>query len=363
MGFSTHPSVVFLERGNYESWAKGILTHCRWLNILPYLYDLIPEPATLEGKLAWDIIRNHIVGVILSSVDSDTVWAISGIDCPHSLWTRLWEIYGDPSLSPFPKDPASDCLVPIGWRDNTPFDHATLKELQYLDTLTYSDESEDCLTVPTLQTEIIHVSTSSPFVPDQFDIASSLAPIDSAKQDIIHLSDMATWDSYLAGISSLFVESYIADLEDYFEDFQLLFVDSHIPAVSPPSSVHSEVAVFESSVQFGFDIFCFSSNRGILQHPIMAHILRQIDSSLFTGFLHLRPLDPFLPKGRNIICRFRISFWILPQASICATGVSSLWGGLLVSFFFSYGDHCICTYMIEVVYGGYHVIHLLSLCY
>lgn len=94
MGFSTHPSVVFLERGNYESWAKGILTHCRWLNILPYLYDLIPEPATLEGKLAWDIIRNHIVGVILSSVDSDTVWAISGIDCPHSLWTRLWEING-----------------------------------------------------------------------------------------------------------------------------------------------------------------------------------------------------------------------------------------------------------------------------
>lgn len=89
MGFSTHPSVVILERGNYESWEKGILTQCRWLTIFSYLYDLILEPTTSKGKLAWDIIRDHIVGLILSSVDDDTMWAISDIDCPHPLWTRL----------------------------------------------------------------------------------------------------------------------------------------------------------------------------------------------------------------------------------------------------------------------------------
>jgi hypothetical protein len=227
MGFSTHPLVVILERGNYESWAKGILTHCRWLNFLPYLYDLIPEPATSEGKLAWDIIRDHIVELIVSSVDHDTVLAISDIDCPHPLWTRLWEIYGDPNLSPFLEDPASDCLIPISWRENTPFDHDTLEELEYLDTLTCSNGSEACLTGPTLQ---IETSSASPVAPD------------SVQQEIIHLPDIDTLDSYVADISFLFVESYTTDLEDYFEDIHLLYLDSQVITVFPPLSMHSMVS-------------------------------------------------------------------------------------------------------------------------
>lgn len=43
MGYVTHPSIIVLTKDNCESWKKGIITHCRWLNIFPHPYGLILE--------------------------------------------------------------------------------------------------------------------------------------------------------------------------------------------------------------------------------------------------------------------------------------------------------------------------------
>lgn len=150
MGFSTHPLVVIPEQDNYESWAKSILTHCMWINIFPHLYDLIPEPNILGRKIAWDIIRDHLVGLICSTVNFDTMCVVSDTICPYTLWNHLWEIHGDPNLSPYPKDPASDCLLPMATTNFIPIYDATLEDLEYLAGLAHFDGSKACILVPTL---------------------------------------------------------------------------------------------------------------------------------------------------------------------------------------------------------------------
>lgn len=122
MGFYVHPSVACLAKGNYESWRHGIVIHLRCLDMLPYLYGLIPEPATSRGKPAWDNFTDNVVGVICSSVDYGTMCSILDLECPRALSTRLWEIFGDPHISPFPEDLEGDCLLPLANANFMPYD-------------------------------------------------------------------------------------------------------------------------------------------------------------------------------------------------------------------------------------------------
>lgn len=127
---------------------------------MSYLYELIPKPATLGGSVAWVVIIDHVVGVILSSVDHDTMWAISYIDYPHTIWNRLWKMHGDPHTFPFLEDLTIDCLICLAHADCMPFDNDTLEELEYITDLACFDGSKICLLVPTSHIEI--PSQSSP---------------------------------------------------------------------------------------------------------------------------------------------------------------------------------------------------------
>lgn len=127
---------------------------------MPYLYVLIPTLDTPRILSTWVIISDHIVGVICSSVDLNTMYTVSDIKCPHILWKRLWEIHGDPHISPYPEDPATDCLIPLADAYSIPFDDDTLEELAYITDLVYSDGSKTCIHVPTLHIK----TTSSPVV-------------------------------------------------------------------------------------------------------------------------------------------------------------------------------------------------------
>lgn len=76
MGFSTHPSVVLYPKGNYESWHHGIPTHVKWIDMLPYLYQLILELVNPRGELPWSNIIEYFVGVICSSIDYDVRYVL-----------------------------------------------------------------------------------------------------------------------------------------------------------------------------------------------------------------------------------------------------------------------------------------------
>lgn len=80
MGFSIHPFVIILDKANYKSWKKGIITHLRWIKILPYLYGLILESETPRRKSIWGNIIDHVLGVIGSHVDTYTMLVIADIE-------------------------------------------------------------------------------------------------------------------------------------------------------------------------------------------------------------------------------------------------------------------------------------------
>lgn len=81
--------------------------------MLSYLYGLIPKPITSRGKSAWGNYIDHVVGLICFSADHDTMCAISNLEYPCTPWTQLWQMHGDPHISPFLEDPTTDCLLPL----------------------------------------------------------------------------------------------------------------------------------------------------------------------------------------------------------------------------------------------------------
>ena len=134
MEWKIHPTVVFFTGDNYASWAKGIITYCRWIKLLPNIYRPIPKPNSEFKKLAWCDRNMHIRGLIsysfgpsfFSEVDSK----LEGIKCLRTCWLIIWEHFGDPHVPPLPKDLVADCLLPLDDVDSIPYDEHTLWKIQ-----------------------------------------------------------------------------------------------------------------------------------------------------------------------------------------------------------------------------------------
>jgi len=76
---------------------------------------------------------------------------------------------------------------------------------------------------------------------------------------------------------------------------------------------------------------------------------------LFPSYLEMEfllPLDLFLPKGKNVVCRLWLLFSILLQAFTIGIGATSLWGDLWSHTFSPTGGVIDCTYVLDVVLGG-----------
>lgn len=105
---------------------------------------------------------NHIIGLIGSSFSAsifrEIYNKISGIRCPHIVWTKIWDVFGDPHNPPFPHDLALDYLIPLD-DNNLPFDDVTLEELEYDVELEYLDDLQTSLATPTSPIEITHSSS------------------------------------------------------------------------------------------------------------------------------------------------------------------------------------------------------------
>lgn len=107
-----------------------------------------------------------------------TLCVISDIDCPHTIWTKHWEIHIDPRISPFPKDLVANYLIPLVNANCIPFDDDTLEALEYITYLSCFNSSEAYLTVsnPYIEISIICCSWLSwhhhIYVPHWFSVAS-----------------------------------------------------------------------------------------------------------------------------------------------------------------------------------------------
>lgn len=132
-GVSFHPSLIILKRGNYKQWRYGIIKHLCWLHLLPHLYDIVPPLGTTSKKFTYNFKRGHVLGVITMHVDDDTFNATDHFECPHTLWTKIWEIYGDPSTQPFPDDLVSNYLVPVHFLEYIPYDYDTIRDFECLE--------------------------------------------------------------------------------------------------------------------------------------------------------------------------------------------------------------------------------------
>lgn len=174
MGFSIHPFVVILNKDNYESWKKGILTHLRWFKLFPYLYGLIPKLDIPWKQSIWGNNNDHVVGLIGTYIGVDIPVEISGIECPYTLWTNIWEIFRDHHISSFPNDHVADCLLPLNDANNIPYDDDTLEEVEYNKCLECPVDKETSLLASPPPVEITSSSTVA-FIDDcgATDMASS----------------------------------------------------------------------------------------------------------------------------------------------------------------------------------------------
>lgn len=365
MGIKYHPSVISLEEGNYKSWRDGILKHCRWIHLLPHLYGLIPEPSSCWQKSVWESRNDHVLGLIGLSVGEHTSWALSHIECPRTLWTILWERYGDPTEPPFSDDPATDMLLSLEKDDDPMYDDDTEEELAYwksldcLDCKKTSPPDAPLSTSPTLE------AIQSPPPTGLIEIlASSNATSDSLQQVHSCLQDSVHWDEFLSDISFLFVESLISDLDDTIDCIHLLFDDGDSSPIvvkehcDPlPYSLHYHSSQSDMSVdhlaqhlkeiylpceeiheffdralhQFlnasrlsystlsDFLMTSFRINMETMeQFSKASYILKSLPTYSFQdlGDFIQAYLVLFLPKGRNVVRRSWTSFYIQFRASI-----------------------------------------------
>lgn len=152
MGIKYHPFVITLEKKNYKSWRDGVLKHCQWIHLLPHLYGLISKTNTWWQKSAWESRNYHVLGLIGLSVGDHTSWSLSHIECPQTLWTTLWEMYGDPIKPPFPYNWTIDMLLSLDNDDDPMYDDDTKEEIAYWKSL-------DCLHYIETTPPISHLST------------------------------------------------------------------------------------------------------------------------------------------------------------------------------------------------------------
>jgi hypothetical protein len=71
-------------------------------SFFPHLYNLVPPLGIDSRKFACNCIRDHVLGVIVMHIDFSTLKGIDHCDCPHTLWTKIWEIHGDHDNSTIP---------------------------------------------------------------------------------------------------------------------------------------------------------------------------------------------------------------------------------------------------------------------
>ena len=157
-------------------------------------------------------------------------------------------------------------------------------------------------------------------------------------------------DVFLPDVSVLFLESHTADMEDYHDDFSFLFAEESSTVVARAHSDPQLHALHDQSFQIGvivesslqhlqevslnfeetvgflkqvlhpslFDLYfssvvleedIFSIDTGTLGHVSETPFIIEISSPSRRRFSSV-PLPLFLPKGRNIIQRSWISFFI-----------------------------------------------------
>ena len=128
-------------------------------------------------------------------------------------------------------------------------------------------------------------------------------------------------DDFLPDIAALFLESHTTDMGDFYDDLLLLFVEKSstmvVKAYSDPQlhALHDQSfqigMIVDSSLQLLQEVsLTFEKVVGFLHQvskiPIIIKIL-----SPSRGHISQVPLPLFLPKGRNIIQRSWISFYIV----------------------------------------------------
>ena len=120
-------------------------------------------------------------------------------------------------------------------------------------------------------------------------------------------------DDFLPDISVLFLESHTVDIGAFYDDFSVLFAEN----ASSPVIVHS---LHDQSFQVGVivDLYVqhlqaisltFEKTDGVLTHVSEIPVIIEIPSTSRGRFSPV-PLPLFLPKGRNIIQRSWIIFFI-----------------------------------------------------
>lgn len=145
-----------MTKDNYESWQKGILTHCRWLNILPRLYGLICELNKYWKNRVWSNKNDHIIGLFCCGIFREAYYQILGIRCSHTVSTKIWDIFGDPHIPQFPYDPSSNCLILLDNVDNISFDDDVLEEFEYDVKTEHLDDPKTSPIAHTFPIEIAH---------------------------------------------------------------------------------------------------------------------------------------------------------------------------------------------------------------
>ena len=118
------------------------------------------------------------------------------------------------------------------------------------------------------------------------DTSSSAAVIDSCTSPLQGTHGV----DFLPDISVLFLESHTVDMGNFHDDFSLLFAENDSTTVLAIS-------------------LTFEKTDGVLTHALEMPVIIEIPSP-FRGHFSPIILQLFLPKGRNIIQRSWISFFI-----------------------------------------------------
>lgn len=127
MGFS-----FTLEKGNYRQYDFMII-YFNEHDLLSYLCNQVSCPNTTCEISIWKGHMTCVFKVIFYNVNYDILESLIHFECPHALWTHIWELYGDHDTLPSLADFLSDSHVPLHFLE--PITHVCdpMQDLEILD--------------------------------------------------------------------------------------------------------------------------------------------------------------------------------------------------------------------------------------
>ena len=338
---------------NYYKWRTLIIDHLReHPELLPYLYTLPHFDWTYIIKL------NQF---LRKSMSRESFGPLRLAHFPCDIWWSIWEAYGDPCDPPSPEDylpPVTPIIVSSTSDEITP--PAAVAPTDSIPAIDASDSvQQDPLCLPTS-------SSCDEFLPDiaRLFVESHIEDVGDIIDDIHLLFEVNTssfaivtnsctstlqgthglpGDDFLLDISALFLESHTADMGDFYDDFLLLFaeensstviahslhdqsfqvgviVDTYVHHLQEVSfTVEKTVGFLKQVLHHSLFDLHFSSvvlegatvsiDTGTFEQVLVTPIIIEIPSS-YKKCISQVPLPLFRPKGRNIIQRSWISFYI-----------------------------------------------------